>query len=322
MQIAPLVVALSIGPRLEWLIAASLAARGLGIVIPAVGLAKEFALHRQPMRLSRRELGALAGFGAWVMVSALVGPFMTISDRFVIGALAGAAAVAAYTIPLQIAARTALLPISLVQALFPRFAAQDGPAARAHCGEATVFVGQIYAPMAIGLACLAAPLLRLWLGDALDVRSILIGQIALAGFWANSLANVPYSYLQARGNPRFTALLHVAELPVYVALLFALGSRWGLAGFATAYALRCALDAGMLMAKAGVWRRDVLAPLAGPALLVAAAIPAGQAFQTWPGALASAAVLGFAAAALAWWQMPATARDHLGKLPLMRRFAS
>jgi len=313
LQALPLAVALLAGPRLDWLIAASLTARVIGLVIPAAGVwARD--LRGQRPRPSRGELATLAQFGAWVMVSAIVGPLMISSDRFVIGALAGAVAVAAYSIPFQIAARTAILPISLVQALFPRFAEDEADQAHRRCGEATVFVGQVYAPLVIVLACLAGPLLRLWLGDALDPRSIIIGQIVLAGFWANAVANVPYSYIQARGNPRFTALLHVAELPVYLGLLFALGSRWGLAGFAAAYSLRCALDAVVLAAKAGVWRKTVLSPLAGPALLVLAAVAAGQAFQTWPSALASASALGGTAAVLAWRQMPAPARARLRSL--------
>jgi O-antigen/teichoic acid export membrane protein len=62
------------------------------------------------------------------------------------------------------------------------------------------------------------------------------------GVWVNSLASVPYTLLHAKGNPRLTALFHMAELVLYLLALWLLSSRYGLVGAALAWVARVALD--------------------------------------------------------------------------------
>jgi len=67
----------------------------------------------------------LLKFRGWVTVTSLVSPFMVIFDRFVIGALLGAEAVAYYTVPFQIAQQFAIIPTAIASAAFPRLSAAD-----------------------------------------------------------------------------------------------------------------------------------------------------------------------------------------------------
>jgi O-antigen/teichoic acid export membrane protein len=48
--------------------------------------------------------------------------------------------------------------------------------------------------------------------------------------------------LQAKGQPRITALFHLVELGLYLGALWFLSSRWGLTGAALAWLARVALD--------------------------------------------------------------------------------
>lgn len=317
MQVLPLLIASYVGINLTLLIAAALVGRGLGLLIAGTG-AWFTMLRGHPMTASVAEFRHLFTFGAWIMLTMIVGPMMTMADRFVIGATLGAAAVAVYAVPFQIASRSAMFPYAISQVLFPRFASDEGERSLERCRNATVLIAQVYAPIVIGLTCLAAPLLDLWIGDNLDSRAILIGQIILFGFWTNAIAGVPYAYIQARGNPRFTALLHVAELPVYVAMLYLLGVNLGLAGVAAAFSLRCALDCVLLIASAKVWTPQTMVRLAGPTVLVLLSILTGQAFQGWIEALAAATVLCSLASLVAFLQMPEEVRDQLNKMPLAR----
>lgn len=316
----PLAVAYLWRVDLFALILASFAARALGAAMLSAGV-WQVILRGQPIAFSRGEFRRLANFGAWVMVTALIGPLMVYSDRFVIGAFLSAAAVAAYAIPFQIASRTLMVPAAISQALFPRFAAEEQTASQARCRDYAIFIGLVFAPLIIGLICLARPLLELWLGSAFDPRSVPVAQIVLAGFWTNAIANIPFAFIQARGNPRFAALLHLAELPVYLALLMALGSEFGLPGYAAAFALRCALDCFFLCRRAGAADRGVALRLLPTILLIGLALAAAGATQDWRIALFAAALLGTLSLLALRFAMPETIRARLRDLPILRRHA-
>lgn len=309
LQLFPLATAYMIGADLRFLIAASLIARLIGLLMVAVHVWFAF-YRRQAFRVHRNEVSRLINFGKWVMVTALVAPLMIYTDRFMIGAVLGALAVAAYTIPFQIASRTLLFPVAIIQALFPRFASISEERSHQTCADYTAFIGLIFAPVVLGLICMAEPLLRLWLGDNLDPRSIIIARIILAGFWINGVANVPFAFLQARGNPRFTALLQVVELPIYVGMLLGFANIWGLAGIAVAYSIRCAADAVALMWKVKMDWSLILVRIGIPGLLVVAMVLLHPFLNGWPNSLAAASLSCSAMLALLYFWTPPEIRSR------------
>jgi O-antigen/teichoic acid export membrane protein len=255
-QLLPLLVSRFHSVELSWLLGASLTGRLAGLVPILVSMWLVF-LRGHCMRPSFAQLQSLFSFGVWIMITSIVGPLMTMSDRVVIGTFIDSTAVVAYSVPMQIGQRTVMLPMSFVQALFPRLSAQTASQAKLLGKDATVLVGQIYTLLLIGLTCFLEPLLRLWLGDNLDPRSIMIGKISLFGFWFNALANVPYAHIQARGNSKFTAIVHLAELPIYFGFLYIFGILFGLYGIALAFTARCFIDFWIMFIKAEFNERSV-----------------------------------------------------------------
>jgi Membrane protein involved in the export of O-antigen and teichoic acid len=309
-QILPLGVAMYHSVDLEWLLGASVAGRAIGLMPVMVSMWWTF-LRDLPFNPAIAQLRRLFTYGVWIMVTAIVGPLMTMSDRLAIGATIGAVAVVVYSVPFQIASRTVMLPNSIMQALFPRFASQTIDQARELGRQAMLVVGQLYAFVVLGLICLAAPLLELWLGDALDGRSILVGQIALIGFWMNAIANVPYAILQAQGNSRFTAILHVVELPLYFVMLYGFGVSVGLYGIALAFTLRASLDCVVLVIKAEIVDLPLLGRLLGPALILISGLVASQWLDEWLWAIAGATMLSLVLALVCWIQMPESLKGRL-----------
>jgi len=324
LQILPLIVAMTITHDLQWLVAASLLGRALGLVMMAAAVWRVF-LIRQAVRPSWTEMRKLANFGAWIMVTSLIGPLMIYSDRFIIGAIYGAMAVAVYTIPYQVAYRTLILPQAVVGVLFPRFAALDDAQAVQRCREYLVFIGQFFAPFVIGAICLAGPLMELWLGSHLDPRSVSIAHVILVGVWFMAVANVPTALIQARGNPQFTAMLSIAELPFYMGALFVLGGYYGLVGIAGAFALRSAVDACILAWRARVADRWVLQKVAPTALLVITAVIASQLSTGWTAAILIAFVLVSACSLHLLYvlaNMQPDVRGHFERLPLVGKIVA
>lgn len=271
LQVFPIVVAAGVSNQLDHLIAAAVAARLLNFAMQLIG-AWTVLLRGHPIRTSKSEVLALAHFGKWVLVSSLIGPLMLSTDRFVIGATLGAVAVAAYTVSFQLAYRLLLFPAAIVETMFPRMAQAQDTRAQALCSQYSGTIGLLFAPVIIGLISVWEPLLKVWLGNSLDYRSVLIGKILLVGIWANGIANVPYSYLQSRGNTRFTGTLHVVELPFYALTLSMLGSKFGLSGVAAAFSIRCVFDALILFWRAKLPVKSLMHSLGLPAALIATAL--------------------------------------------------
>lgn len=309
-QILPLVVASAYTVEFSWLLAASIIGRVIGLIPISYSMGMAF-LVGQPVEPSSEQLRRLFAYGSWIMLTAIVGPLMVSADRVLIGAVLGGAAVVAYSVPTQIAMRTALFPVAVSQALFPRLAAGEAAESSALGSTSAVVVGQLYAFVVVGLMCLGGPLLQLWLGPALDPRSLMVGQITLIGFWLNALANVPYALIQAKGNSRFTAVLHVAELPVYVLMLWALGSSFGLYGVAMAFTLRNLIDCIALFQKAKFLDSVTLFGVAGPAAVIIVTCAAAQWVDGWASALAMASLSSGILMVLTWSNMPPEIRGWL-----------
>ena len=309
-QVLPLLVALFYSKHFEWLLAASIAGRVIGLVPMLVSMAFVF-LRDQPVNPSVPQLQRLFSYGSWIMVTAIVGPLMTTADRFVIGGVLGSVAVVAYSVPTQIVARTVMFPMAFVQALFPRLAAQSDDESTTLGKVSVILVGQSFAFVVIGLMLFAAPLLTLWIGEDLDQRSVPVGQIALIGIWFNALANVPYALVQARGNSRYTAVLHVIELPAYLVMLYAFGIWLGLYGVALASTARIIIDCFALFHKARFLDRFVLWRLVGPAAVVIGSFVISLWVEDWLGAFIGASCCCSVLLLLTWFQMPDEAKYRL-----------
>ena len=217
-------------------------------------------------RASRAHLRPLLRAGAWMTISNVVSPLMTVADRFVIGSLVSVSAVALYAVPWEAVTKLWIVPGALTMVLFPAIAraATAEPEQLITLHAASVRLLTVIVAPICSAACLLAPwLLRMvgglqYGGDSVDVLRILAVGVA-----ANCVATVPFTLLQACGRARWTATLHLLEVvPFGLALWFGV-TRWGIVGAAIAWTARVLIDA-LLMA----WRAQSVAPLPASSLLL------------------------------------------------------
>lgn len=225
-------------------------ARFLTLLIWMAMVFRAFPNLRKGFTFHRGALKHVLGFGIWVMVSNGVGPFLVYLDRFLIGSLLTVGAVGFYTAPYEGVSRITIVPLSLVMTLFPMFSAlqagQDREKEQAYFHGSVKFLIVTLGFVAVVLIFFAHPLLRIWLGPSFAEKSTVVFQILAAGFFLNSLSNVPYIYLQGIGRSDLVAKCHVTELIVYVPLLWLMIKTWGIAGAAGASAIRAAADMVLL----------------------------------------------------------------------------
>ena len=196
-----------------------------------------------------RQAGPLLALGGWMTVTNVVGPLMTYFDRFAVGAVLGLAAVAYYATPFELVTKLLLVPAALAQVLFPTFASslQDDPAAAARLqrqGARGLLL--VLTPPVLLTILLAPQILGLWLGPDFALRGAAVLRWLALGVLLNGIAQVPFALLQGAGRAKTTAVLHLLELPLYLAGLLWLLPQHGVVGAAMAWTARAGVDAIVL----------------------------------------------------------------------------
>jgi O-antigen/teichoic acid export membrane protein len=228
------------GPSLEAIALYLVLGRCLVLLGMAVQLrAQWFATG---VAVARRHFKALWNYGLWVTVTGIVGPLMVYGDRFFVSAAVGAEQLPIYAIPQDVLLRLLLIPMALTGALLPRMAAMGVGETAAAYRQTYRRVGVSMLAICVLCAALAYPALSLWISAQFAAQALPVVLVLCVGVWVNSLASVPYTLLHAKGNPRLTALFHMAELVLYLLALWLLASRYGLVGAALAWVARVALD--------------------------------------------------------------------------------
>jgi O-antigen/teichoic acid export membrane protein len=254
-QIFPLAIAAEGWYTLPYLIPAALAGRLFSMVLLFALVYRHMPLSIRP-RFAMSEAKSLIQYGGWITVTGLVGPFLTVLDRFVIGAKIGMVAVATYTVPYNLVMYISILPGSLSTALFPRFAMIEKAEAVTLAGRAVLFMAAVTTPLIVIGLLIIKPFLILWVGSILGEKAAPVGQILLLGLMINALALIPFTYLQGRGRPDIPAKFHMLELLPYIFILWFLIERNGVIGAALAWDFRVITDALLLF-----WAADTLPSL-------------------------------------------------------------
>ena len=89
-----------------------------------------------------------------------------------------------------------------------------------------------------------------WLGPEFAQKSTVTAYILAIGILFNSMAQVPHAYIQASGDARSTALIHLLESIIYIPALLILLHFFGILGASLAWMLRALIDLIMMHYKA------------------------------------------------------------------------
>lgn len=282
-QVAPLITAYSIGPQLQYVIPAAVLMRFL-TALPLVWAVKSGLPLSGPPRLHRGQVRRLFAYGSWVAVTNIVGPILHTFDRFLIGIVLGASAVAYYVVPFQLVSRAQVLPAALSRALFPHLSQIDAAESKRVALSSVVTLAAVTTPIIVLGLLIVWPFLQLWVGRTFAAHAAPVGEILLLGVWVNGLAYVPLALLQARGRPDIVAKFHLLELAPFLILLWFALQRFGIAAAAVAWTVRVTADA-LLLFKAARLSGDVVRPLMPAVALIVAA---GVCAQVFPGAFNAA----------------------------------
>jgi O-antigen/teichoic acid export membrane protein len=238
--------------------------------------------------VQKRYVRPLLNFGGWATVSNVVGPVMIYFDRFLIGAWLSVGAVGYYATPHEALNRLLVVPIAVSTVLVPAIAGsweKDVSLATKLLARAMDLTTVLLFPVAAFAIMFANEMLTLWLGASFAQNSFRVLQLLMIGVFVNGFAQVGFAVVQGAGRADLTAKFHLLELPVYIALLWYLLSRFGVVGAALAWTLRTLLDMTLLFGATAylnherrqtVWKKFSEAVLLGAMLVGCMFIPANE----------------------------------------------
>ena len=191
----------------------------------------------------------LLSFGGWFTVSSLISPVLVQADRFFIGALISATAVATYTIPYEVVTQSLIIVGAVSSVAFPSLTAllhSQPDKAEAMFRRWLVRITAVMFVVTSLCALLLPIILPWWIGPKLLAESVLIGQILCVGIFSNALGSMYFALLHAYGRADITAKLHLLELPLFLFALYFLVTNYGVVGAAYAWVGRMMLDTSFL----------------------------------------------------------------------------
>ena len=248
--LGPLAVVLHGGqPRLDWVAWVLVAGRVIACGVHAYYAWRVLPKERSALIWRADLLKPLCISGGWLTVSNIISPFMGYVDRFVIGAIVSASAVAYYATPQELVTKLWIVPGALTAVLFPAFAAQMARRDEqtwALFKKAVRWLFLALLPVTVALTLFAHELLTIWINSGFADHSATLLQVFAIGILINCLAHVPFTLIQSAGEARLTALAHFIELPLFLVALWWLTSTHGVLGAAIAWLLRMMLDTALM----------------------------------------------------------------------------
>lgn len=249
----PLGISIFLAPVVVLLLAEGLVPVVLSLAVTRLAgwwFTRYLCLRLDPMLVGQRavdreQLRPLLSFGGWMTLSNIVGPLMVYADRFLIGGLLSATAVAYYATPYEIVTRLWVISGALTGVLFPLIAgkiAVDRPGAKALYGRAMKVLFLAMLPVVSTLFLFAETGLAWWLNSDFAANGYFVAQVLLLGVFINALGQVAITVLHGAGRADWAAKLHLAELPIYLTVLVYAAGKYGIEGVAITWLLRILVD--------------------------------------------------------------------------------
>lgn len=187
--------------------------------------------------------------GGWMTLSNIISPLMGYIDRFMLGMIVSAAAVAYFVTPQEIVTKIWIIPGALTTILFPSFATyaeRDCAKVLSLFDKAVLALALLVLPITLFLVLFADQIMEKWVGVDFARHSSNLLQIFSFGIFVNCLAHVPYTLIQGVGESKLSAFIHCIIFPLFVFALWFLINSYQEVGAAIAWLLRILIDAVLM----------------------------------------------------------------------------
>ena len=202
-------------------------------------------IRENKFKIDKNLLRPILSLSGWMTISNVIGPMIIYLDRFFIGIILSAVAITYYTTPYEIVTKLLLVPGALTGVLFPAFSTSylnNPEITKKLFTRGVKFIFIFLYPIILILITFSYEGMYFWLGTTFAERSTFVLQMLAIGVLLNSLAYIPFTYLQGIGKPKIPALVNLIELPFYCLAMWMAISNWGIEGAAVIWAMRILID--------------------------------------------------------------------------------
>lgn len=202
------------------------------------------------LQIDLRYAKPLVSNGGWMTVSNIISPLMGYVDRFLIGAIVSASAVAYYATPHEVVTKLAIIPGALTAVLFPVLASMllnNLISSRKIYEQSTTIIFYIMLPFCGALILFEQEILTLWISEEFALDSKYILSLIALGMLINSMANMSFTILQSAGKAKITAKIHIFEFPFFIAFLWWMVISFGAIGAAFTWVVRLVIDTFLMV---------------------------------------------------------------------------
>lgn len=197
------------------------------------------------LKFNKNVIKSILRFSTWMMLSNIVIPVITYLDRFLIGGLISAESLTYYSTPYEVVTKLTIFSGAIANVMFPTFSGSFllDPLYTFRLSVRTIkYIFIILFPIIFLIINFSREILFIWLGENFSVISTHVLQLLSLGVLFNSLAYIPFSYIEGIGKPDITAKVQFYEMPLYILLLYIFIKFWGINGAAVIYAMRMLID--------------------------------------------------------------------------------
>lgn len=200
---------------------------------------------RQLGRFDRKFVKPLLRFGGWLSVMNTFGPLIGYIDRFMVGMTLGPEAVTHFVTPQEVSNKISLIPMAISTAAFPTLSASRRKTSDeliSTIKRLSLINAAITALPALFIAVFSHLILSKWIGSAFADKTSFYLSIFAVGYFINSLAHVPLSFIVAFEGSKAVSFLYFIEMTIYIVVIYFTGRLLGLTAVAFVWLARIVID--------------------------------------------------------------------------------
>lgn len=214
-------------------------------------LIAKYKIKSKPAITNIKIAKSLFQIGGWMTVSNLISALLAYMDRFLIGTILSASAVAYYSTPQELVSKLLIIPASITLVLFPAlsekvFLTSSKKEVEFLFNKSINMIILATFPIAFSVGIFSEEILHFWISQIFAEHSAFIMQIFIVGVIINSITQVPFTLIQSSGNSKLIAIINMIQLPFFIVILFISTKIYGIEGAAFAWLFRLTADAVMM----------------------------------------------------------------------------